>query len=608
MKSFIKMLTLGGVCLAGILSACTNDMDFLTEKPKDIFTVDNAYNNSSQVLATVLTAYYDYEAFYHSEFFGAGPMGYRTAGTDIGDGNYQVDHISNITASWSSTSGFVKSMWERYYKIIASCNLALSQVEKVTWSSEAERSRIVAECHFLRGLSYMKLAEYFGGVPIVLEYSEYPRFDYTRATREATYDQAITDLKVAYAGLPVNVSADYGRAGKGAAALYLSEAYLALGIEKDSTDDYTTAAEYAEEVITMHPIMTGRFGVRLPGATGSNNGIDNSYPEGNVFTDLFVSQNVTSSANTEAIWVMATAPDYVSYAANGGYRNHTIAHSPVVQDINWAAQYVEKGAGDGPWKIVSSKYGGKANPPMHGGYTWGTSPLTWFVSYDLWNNENNNGSFGQDLRYLEGVSVRTVFLCTDPDHSLYEQYLGWDHIDKVDGNTASKFFPIFYKETPIDAWDYDLNDPGAYMGGFLGSNYRAKYGARSAEAYLLAAEAYLRAGDAGKALDALNAVRTRANANPMGNITIDIILDERARELLYEEDRWGTFLRMKPEEWQHRITKYGMYSARGGDKVYPEVRRWAEYTGDINFELWPIPQTYIDINTGAELAQNDGWN
>lgn len=85
-----------------------------------------------------------------------------------------------------------------------------------------------------------------------------------------------------------------------------------------------------------------------------------------------------------------------------------------------------------------------------------------------------------------------------------------------------------------------------------------------------------------------------------------MILDERARELLLEEDRWGTLLRCKPEEWQARIENYGTYTARPTDVQFPDIRRWSEFTDKIDFTNWPIPQTYIDLNTGAEMAQNVG--
>ena len=70
---------------------------------------------------------------------------------------------------------------------------------------------------------------------------------------------------------------------------------------------------------------------------------------------------------------------------------------------------------------------------------------------------------------------------------------------------------------------------------------------RSSETYLLLAEAHLRNGDAGQAATALNAVRERAKAQKMfsaSEIDIYTILDERARELSFEERRWPTLLRM----------------------------------------------------------------
>ena len=38
--------------------------------------------------------------------------------------------------------------------------------------------------------------------------------------------------------------------------------------------------------------MKNRFGVCIPGATGSQNGIPNAFEEGNVISDLFVAQNI----------------------------------------------------------------------------------------------------------------------------------------------------------------------------------------------------------------------------------------------------------------------------------------------------------------------------
>jgi len=619
MKLYNK--TFLSVAAAILLAGCQADNEFLTESPRDILTVENAYNSSTQVLATLLSAYNEYEGFFFQGDFGNDASANRSSGTDVLDGNNQVTHYSNFTSSWSADISFVKDIWDRYYRMISFCNLAQSQIENVAWNDESEKNRINAEADFLRGVAYLELGVVFGGVPLVTEFSETPKFDYERATRQATLEYAIDNLLSGYETLPETLSMGQpGRAGKSAAALYLSKAFLALGVEAGNESYYggktcwKNAQDFAQEVINKHPLQTSRFGVRVPGASGERNGIPNAFEQGNVFSDLFVSENMISPANTEAIWVMMAAPDYASFAKNGtaggwlgvsggGSRNASLSYSPAVQDMNWAPEYVEDGAAAGPWKNVSAKYGGRVNPAIHGAMGWGLFPSTEFVSVELWDTDHNLGS--DDYRYAEGVTVRTRYLICDDTHSLYETYGGWEHITKADENTCSKLFPIWYKETPLDMWDYDAADPGMF--GNLAYCYRNKYAARSGEAYLLLAEAFFRDGDNASALKALNTLRARSNAKPFSTIDIDIILDERAREMHLEEYRWFTLLREKPEEWKPRIYDHAMYTARGGAKVFPEIRRWGEYTGNIDFNYWPIPQAYIDLNTGKELVQNEGW-
>ncbi|SKC53194.1 SusD family protein [Bacteroidales bacterium WCE2004] len=608
--------------LAGLTAvSCITDKAFLEEKPRAQLTIANGYNTSDQVLNTLLTGYFEFEELYFPNAMGQGIAYNTSTGTDMTDNKFQLgasSHMSNFTAAWSATSDLPKSLWDKFYKIISYANLSLSKLDAVEWTSEAEKARIGGEARFLRGLSYLRLGELFGGVPMVLEYTETPNYAYERATRTETYSAAIDDLEAAYEALPWNVSAEYGRAGKGAAGMYLAEALLARGVENgDNKGDFDRAATYAQEVIAHHPLMTARFGARLPDATGSNYGIPNADPDGNVISDLFAAPNIISPANTEAIWIMVSAPDYSTFAANGGSffnptpggrRCNTLGFSPALQDYTWADTYKEEGAAAGPWKAFSAKYGGEMSPASHGGTGWAQSTPTWYASYTMWDDEHDNGSAGEDLRYIEDVTVKTEFLCCDEHHSLYEQKVGWNHIDHSTPELSGIFFPIWYKETPFDLWDYDPNDPGfSWLGKYI-NFYRSKYAARTAEVYFLLAEAKLRGGDAAAAADAVNVVRARANARPFSTVTLDTILDERGRELLYEEFRWATFLRMKPAEWKPRIYNYGMYSARPGATVYPEIRRWAEDSGDIKFDLFPIPQTYIDLNTGSDgLYQNEGW-
>jgi starch-binding outer membrane protein, SusD/RagB family len=132
---------------------------------------------------------------------------------------------------------------------------------------------------------------------------------------------------------------------------------------------------------------------------------------------------------------------------------------------------------------------------------------------------------------------------------------------------------------------------------------------RLGETYLLRAEARLRQNNPGGAADDINVLRNRAfkmarvaNNNPdlgkvtAGDMTIDFILDERARELIAEENRRMTLVRMG--KLKDRIALNGDTSPAA--KVI---------TGFQDFNsLLPIPLSEIQLNKGAELKQNPGYN
>ena len=73
-------------------------------------------------------------------------------------------------------------------------------------------------------------------------------------------------------------------------------------------------------------------------------------------------------------------------------------------------------------------------------------------------------------------------------------------------------------------------------------------------------------------------------------ITLDYILDERARELVSEEPRRLTLARMN--KLAERVRLYNPVSA-------PSIQDF--------HNLWPIPQDAIDANLEAELIQNPGY-
>jgi hypothetical protein len=123
---------------------------------------------------------------------------------------------------------------------------------------------------------------------------------------------------------------------------------------------------------------------------------------------------------------------------------------------------------------------------------------------------------------------------------------------------------------------------------------------RLADAYLMYAEAVLRGGsggDQGQALSYVNELRARAYGDNSGNITsgeltLDFILDERARELFWEGHRRTDLIR------------YGLFT--GGDYLWPWKGKVKEGTSTPSYRnLFPIPSN--DIGANPNLKQNDGY-
>jgi hypothetical protein len=122
---------------------------------------------------------------------------------------------------------------------------------------------------------------------------------------------------------------------------------------------------------------------------------------------------------------------------------------------------------------------------------------------------------------------------------------------------------------------------------------------RLADAYLIYAEAHLRGGGgtAQQALDYVNAVRVRAYGDSSGVIaapalTLDFVLDERGRELLWEGHR------------RTDLVRYGRFS--GGSYVWAwKGGALAGTSTPAHLDLYPIPSNELIAN--PNLHQTPGY-
>ncbi len=124
------------------------------------------------------------------------------------------------------------------------------------------------------------------------------------------------------------------------------------------------------------------------------------------------------------------------------------------------------------------------------------------------------------------------------------------------------------------------------------AQYNDQFLLRTAETYLVLAEANFRLGDMQGAADAINALRDRAKATRVtaSQITIDFILDERSRELFSEEDR--RYALVRTGKLIDRVKLFNKIAA-------PNIQ--------LRDTLFPIPQNVIDANLTSKMRQNPGY-
>ncbi len=225
------------------------------------------------------------------------------------------------------------------------------------------------------------------------------------------------------------------------------------------------------------------------------------------------------------------------------------------------------------------------------------------------NLEQGGRGFSRVLpnRYLQGLIAEDPNDTRDDDtyFRLRYFYTSGDRIGEqvddyapiTDLDNPSPTYQRYYQRMHPSCIKFAENDdnPDSY----LNRSYIMVY--RLAETYLIAAEALMRSG--GDGLPYLNAIRERAGAAPRDNINEQEILDERARELAFEGQRWFTLKRMGQEVIDRQITSFAgdgeYFPANLGSKNPRE--NWRPHY--INF---PIAQIDLDL-LGAGYPQNEGY-
>ena len=560
-----------GLVLAGSMTSC---YDLLTEVPKDFLTPENSYTDRKGFEAALANIYLSIR----NDFYANSDQwqNFDLMGVDVDLNNPRTSNdVYTEYFYWNTLNadnGIAKKWWQRLYGYIYSCNVIIDRAESslVKWNTEEEKNAIVGEAKFLRAFAYRFLGNMWGKAPIVLEETTSPQFNYQSATQEEIYKQCKEDLLFAVQWMPEIDNQKGGRASNVAARHLLSEILICL-------KDYNGAVEQATAVINnpSMSLMTERFGKLKDFTFEGYDYQGEKEPWGDVYWDLFRENNFNRiDGNKECIWNVQ-----FDVELQGGGNTGVSGGNFGLERWFGAAWWSQKDL-DGTPNWLKDILGGR---PV------GAVSPTKYAAEQIWQYKD---SWNKDIRNSK-YNMKREYYWTNPNGRFYGQLMTEETLgDKatsfqVTDPTYMKIIAAQHHGQFKDATSGETHDNGRI--------YKDWYIMRLAETYLLRAEANLLAGKADAAAADINAVRNRANATPVtaSDVNIDLILDERARELYVEDFRLNTLMRM------NKLVEYLM-------KYNPKVIQ-AGYKLDDHLNKLPVPNSEIEANKEGGLVQNDGY-
>ncbi|MBN2611197.1 MAG: RagB/SusD family nutrient uptake outer membrane protein [Bacteroidales bacterium] len=490
----------------------------------------------------------------------------------------------------NSTAGTVRTFWRSLWPSINYCNAGIDRIDRAGYSSELAKNQKLGELKFLRAFYYFHVVETWGGVCLRTTETNDPPLNAVRSPVEDFYNVIIDDLEFAAQWLPVTQE-DYGRPCRKAAYGFLAKALLTRGYysfdknnEAEADEFFTEAKRIAHSVIdsaanwsvSLYPNFSDLW-QNIGPESNNKTSIEALYVITNSFNSSF---NFDPNGNRLHLWFMA------KYNGKPG----------LVQDI--------ENGNDGYTRFMPTQYLlDLFDETMDSRYA-GSFQDTWYCNTDFkWNDETAK-NWHKDLSVVGDsmiVGDTALYVSKHPIPDKKQRvYVVIDRDSLFLNDTIKSAINIY----PSLKKYRDSNRSAANLQpGFLDIIVM-----RLAEVYLIAAEAEFQLGELNEAADDINVIRNRA-AIPgkeadmqvtAADITLDFILDERARELAGEHMRWFDLKRTRT--LVDRIQRFNK------DIKIPAALLRKDNGVFENVLLRPVPQNELDaLLNGEEFGQNPGY-
>nr|WP_295927952.1 RagB/SusD family nutrient uptake outer membrane protein [uncultured Dyadobacter sp.] len=591
-KHISKYWLISGIFCAGIaVTGCKET--WLKPEPLSFFEPDLTFKDLAGLKATLVAC----ERNLRQEWYGdAMPMITESIFSDIAvegttDKSGPAQNLNLLITPDAQLNNIdynrIGWYWLEGYKGIKYANTAISRIDLPAYKNEQEKNELLGAAYFHRAARYYRLTQQFGDVPLILEEINGPKLDFQSTKREVILQKMKTDLEFAAEWVPAVT--DKGMVNKGSVNHLLTKVNLALGLFDDAIKSATNVIDGG-----THKLMTARFGANANDATK------------NVVWDLHRPQNKALATNTEGLMLVV---DRLNIEGNVDGGMLIMRNCVPLWFNNINTPNGNRGTID--------TYGIEIDQVVKLGRGIGRLRPTDYSQNQIWDDKN-------DLRHAPGNWTRMEdILYNNPalkdKDSFYNKNL---QLKNAEGVVLTIDTIRCWFDWP--SYKLFVEDPLRVQPQGGNSDW---YVFRLAETYLLRAEAYAWKGDLAKAADDVNAVRTRAKCAPLAaaKINIGTILDERARELYFEEPRKTELTRIayifaKTGKPAPNGKTYTLDKFSDDNYFYDRVmekndfynkgvktRHADEYTMSPYHVLWPIPQPAIDGNTQGRINQNKGY-
>jgi hypothetical protein len=262
MKKNIKLYTRLFILLILVFSGMSCNENFLDENLETARDF-SYYDTEEGIQQLAVGAYYRVFASPFASEYQFATTNYGTDEFHVG-GDLTNDIWNNYDSRFNSIISTIRTnaqeFWDNAYRGIGLANQLIESATNIESTNPDIKEIALGEGYFLRAFNYLKLVRHYGGVPLKLTPSTTVELEFTRASAEEVLAQVINDFTQAYNLLNNNVQFP-NRISKDAAAHFLAKAYLTRASEiNDSWNSATKDADLqqvislSDEVIMRHPL------------------------------------------------------------------------------------------------------------------------------------------------------------------------------------------------------------------------------------------------------------------------------------------------------------------------------------------------------------------